>query len=220
MKKQVEKTYAPHADLKILNLIKVYFPNSKTVLDLGCGLGGNLLAIKNAGLTVTGVTISPEEADCASHICPIFTHDLEKGLPLEVKMNYYDVVIAAHLLEHIFYPDHLLNDVWRVVRNGLIIVIPNLLFWRNRLKMLFGIFEYQDLGIMDYTHSRWYTLKTIKRLLVQHGFVVTSATATDGLFSGKSFFKSKMDNILLKTFPGLFGFQFYIVASNSKEKRC
>lgn len=215
MKKQREKSYAPHADLKLLNLMKAYFPNSKTVLDLGCGLGGNLLAIKNAGMMVTGVTISQEEADGASHICPVFIHDLEKGLPPEVKVNCYDVVIAAHLLEHIFYPDHLLDDVQRVVRSGVIIVIPNLLFWRNRLKMLFGIFEYQDLGIMDYTHSRWYTFKTIKRLLVQRGFVVKSATATGGLFGGSSFVKDKINNILLKAFPGLFGFQFYIVASSS-----
>lgn len=215
MKKQAEKTYAPNADLKILDLMKTYFPNSKTVLDLGCGLGGNLLAIKSIGLTVTGVTISPKEADVASHICSVFTHDLEKGLPPEVKVNNYDVVIAAHLLEHIFYPDHLLDDVQKVVRSGVIIVIPNLLFWRNRIKMLLGIFEYQDLGIMDYTHSRWYTFKTIQRLLVQRGFVVKSATATGGLFGENYCFGSKIDSILLKAFPGLFGFQFYIVASNS-----
>jgi 2-polyprenyl-3-methyl-5-hydroxy-6-metoxy-1,4-benzoquinol methylase len=216
MKKQAEKTYAPNADSKILSLMETFFPNSKTVLDLGCGLGGNLLAIKNIGLSVTGVTISPEEATVVSQICSVFTHDLEKGLPAEVNVNHYDVVIAAHLLEHIFYPDKLLTDVQRVMRRGVIVVIPNLLFWRNRAKMLLGIFEYQDLGIMDYTHSRWYTFETIQTLLVQRGFVIKLATATGGLFGETtSVVKKAIDSLLLKCFPGLFGFQFYVVASNS-----
>jgi methionine biosynthesis protein MetW len=216
MKKQAEKTYAPNADSKILDLIKAYFPNAKTVLDLGCGLGGNLTAIKSAGFSVTGVTISPEEADIASKICSVYTHDLEKGLPPEVKSSHYDVVIAAHLLEHIFYPDRLLDDIQKVVRSGVIIVIPNLLYWRNRLKMLFGIFDYEELGLMDYTHSRWYTFKTIKQLLLQRGFAVKSATAWGGLILGeKSLLINAIDNILLKAFPALFGFQFYVVASNS-----
>src|SRR6266849_4735598 len=118
MKKQVEKTYAPNADFKILDLLKAHFPNAKTVLDLGCGLGGNLMAIKSAGFTVTGVTISPEEAEIASNICSVFTHDLGSGLPPEVKENSYDAVIAAHLLEHIFYPDNLLDDVQKVAKSG------------------------------------------------------------------------------------------------------
>jgi SAM-dependent methyltransferase len=237
MKNNTEKYYAPIADPIILELIRSHFPEVRrqqdshaihvtadtvsgericTVLDLGCGSGGNAAYLKAAGFDVTGITINAEEAQATSSICPVLVFDLTKGLPSEIKRKSFNIVLAAHLLEHIFYPEVLLKNIMDVCRDGLLIVIPNLLYWRNRMKMLFGIFEYADLGIMDYTHSRWYTLKTIQELLEKYGFVIASKTATGGVFPESFPLHRLLNKLLCKLFPGLFGFQFYIVATKSK----
>jgi SAM-dependent methyltransferase len=216
MKKQTDKLYEAIADPIILELIRKHFPEVKTVLDLGCGSGGNAAYLKAVGFDVTGITISAKEAQVTSSICPVVVFDLNEGLPSEIKRGNFDVILAAHLLEHIFYPVNLLRDIMNVCRDGLIVIIPNLLYWRNRVKMLFGIFEYADLGIMDYTHSRWYTFKTIQELLELYGFSVVSATAEGDVFNINIPLSRSLNKLLVRLFPGLFGFQFYIVAIKPK----
>ncbi|OYZ27498.1 MAG: hypothetical protein B7X82_15020 [Hydrogenophilales bacterium 17-64-65] len=210
MQKQHEKKYPQSADFKLRDLATANFPHAKTLLDLGCGSGGNLKMFRGIGFDCIGITLSPEEKNEASKHAPVLIHNLEEGLPNNLNQRF-DLVLAAHVLEHIFYPEKLLQDIKRVGTQGAIIVIPNLLFWRNRVKLLLGIFEYSNLGIMDYTHCRWYTYKSIQRILATYGFEVLQAEATGGLFQRKSSIFRVIDGFLLKTFPGIFGFQFYIV---------
>jgi cyclopropane fatty-acyl-phospholipid synthase-like methyltransferase len=213
---QKDKTYLPNSDPTLIKLVSIFFNGSESLLDLGCGSGANASEFTKVGFSVTGVTISSKEADVVKQICPVIIWDLESGMPPEITKNNYDVVVAAHLFEHIFYPANLLNSITKVVNKGVVIVIPNLLFWRNRLKMLFGNFEYTDIGIMDYTHSRWYTFNSIQKLLTDNGFTIKSATAVGGLygmFDNSNWLKSKLNATITSIFPGLFGFQFYIVAT-------
>lgn len=216
MKKQTEKIYAAIADQMILELTLKHFPEAQTVLDLGCGSGGNAANFKSAGFDVTGITISAQEAQVMSSVCPVVVFDLTEGLPCEIKREGFDVILAVHVLEHIFYPEDLLREVRAVCRDGVLVVIPNLLYWRNRLKMLFGIFQYADLGIMDYTHSRWYTFKTIQDLLKKYGFMVVSASAEGEVFPKNFPLSRSLNKLLVRLLPGLFGFQFYIVARKLK----
>ncbi len=210
MQKQHEKKYPQGADFKLRELAIANFPHAKTLLDLGCGSGGNLKMFRDAGFECMGITLSPEEKKEASKYAPVLIYNLEDGIP-SLTNQRFDLIIAAHILEHIFYPEKLLQDIKRVGSQGVIIVIPNILFWRNRIKLFLGIFEYANLGIMDYTHSRWYTYKSIQRILAKSGFEILQAKATGGLFGRKNAALGVIDRFLLKTFPGLFGFQFYIV---------
>lgn len=60
----------------------------------------------------------------------------EDDLPFDD--NYSDLVVALEILEHLFDPDHVVKEIKRVLRpNGLLIIsIPNLAWWVNRLVLL------------------------------------------------------------------------------------
>jgi 2-polyprenyl-3-methyl-5-hydroxy-6-metoxy-1,4-benzoquinol methylase len=193
----------------------------RRTLDLGCGSGANAAALKKRGMEVDGITLSEDEASIArAHCDMVFVHNLEDGLPENLTAKY-DAVLASHVLEHICYPEKLLQAIASQLKpNGtLVVALPNLLNWKYRFKMLFGIFEYADIGIMDYTHFRWYTLKSARRLLETHGFKVNKAHA-HGYFP---FFRRRiprgmlvgLDRLICRLLPGLAGFQLILVATNN-----
>jgi hypothetical protein len=105
------------------------------------------------------------------------------------------------------------------VDNGmLIVVIPNLLFWRDRLKLLLGRWEYTLSGTFDYTHLRWYTVDTMESFLVSHGFMITHFEAHGWiplpglrlLIGGRM--REMINRIACKLLPGLFGGQLLFCA--------
>ena len=46
----------------------------------------------------------------------------------------------------------------------LLVAVPNFLVYKNRLKMFLGKFNYEETGLLDKTHVRWYTFKSLKKL--------------------------------------------------------
>jgi 2-polyprenyl-3-methyl-5-hydroxy-6-metoxy-1,4-benzoquinol methylase len=200
----------------IKDLVCTHFSSAKEILDVGCGGGANMCMLKGAGFLCDGITISDFEKIEAEKFGKVTVFNLEQGLPVGLKNKLFDVFIASHVMEHIFYPEKLLEDLNKSVDLGGVFVIPNLLFWRNRLKLIFGIWQYTDAGLMDYTHSRWYSYKSIKKLLAASGFNIKYTRATGGILFGRGPWLLRIiDRAFLRLFPGLMGFQFYIVVTKS-----
>lgn len=194
--------------------------NAKHVLDVGCGTGVAAAQLKESGHIVDGITWNEEEARQASASCrDVMVLDLEKGIPGKTSQSY-DAVICSHILEHIAYPQKLISDIHDLlVSNGtLIVVIPNLFFWRDRLKLLRGRWQYTLSGTFDYTHLRWYTVDTMKDFLGSHGFVITHFEAHGWvplpglrlLLGGR--LREKINRLACKLLPGLFGGQLLFCA--------
>ena len=207
-------------------VLRLFLPTDRTVLDLGCGAGANARILRERGLVVDGVTASESEGVSAERWCErVFVHDLECGLPPELGPNY-DVVLASHVLEHLRQPDALLRDIRRILgarTSRLIVAIPNLLFYKNRVALFFGRIEYQDAGLMDRTHYKWYTYESCQRLLESGGFQVERRLA-DGsgplgpmraVFS--TWMSNRIDGAFCRLFPGLFGYQFIFVARKAED---
>src|SRR5262245_57070442 len=98
------------------------------ILDVGCGDGANARKLTADGKTVDGITLSSREAQIAELACrKIYIHDLEAGLP-QLEFEPYDVVICSHVLEHICYPQKLLNDIHSSLREDgvFVVALPNL----------------------------------------------------------------------------------------------
>jgi len=129
-----------------LNILGKIFPDisKKCCLDIGCGDGvfANLMAKRFENSEVYGCDYSLEplkkvqEQEKEIHVLQC---NLEEGIPF--KSNKFDLVYAAEILEHLYNPDFLLEEIHRVLNETgyLLLSTPNLCAWYNRILFLFGI---------------------------------------------------------------------------------
>jgi 2-polyprenyl-3-methyl-5-hydroxy-6-metoxy-1,4-benzoquinol methylase len=149
-----------------------YVGNHKKVLDVGCASGYLGKELARRGCRVVGIEIDPEAAKSAAEICEdVIVGDIEIS-DLHYPLGYFDVIICADILEHLKRPDLTLEKLRLYLRpKGLLIAsIPNIAYWRIRLRLLLGEFEYKETGILDQTHLRFLTLKSARKLFKQAGF--------------------------------------------------
>src|SRR5947207_1912314 len=62
----------------------------------------------------------------------------------------------------------------RILIGLLFLSVPNIANVTVRLGLLFGVFEYRDRGILDYTHLRFFTMRTIRREVENAGFHIVA----------------------------------------------
>jgi SAM-dependent methyltransferase len=182
------------------------------VLDLGCGDGSFGTWLKGRGATrVTGVTIQGREAELAARVLDeVIETDLDRWEP--AADAGYDGVVASHVLEHLVDPGRLLQAVRRRVNPGgwLVVGLPNVLFWRQRLAFFRGHFRYTQGGLMDDTHLRFFDWVTAQELVTRSGWNLEYAVA-DGGFPGSRWLgggRLALDQAACRAWPGTFGFQF------------
>jgi SAM-dependent methyltransferase/GT2 family glycosyltransferase len=195
---------------------------------LGCS--GGLLAelLRKQRHHVTGVEMFETPAT-RERLDRFVQGDLENGIPSEVGGGF-DVVIAADVLEHLRNGDDLLRQMAGVLAPGgrVLISVPNFGHWYPRLRTLFGVFDYDQRGILDRTHVRFFTRRSLLRSVKTTGFDVSQLHVTglpidvvgsrtgDAPASGTSVADSmkrmlrSIDRILTRTRPTLFGYQFVL----------
>lgn len=97
----------------------------QTFLDIGCGMGGYLLAARDMGYSVTGVEPSKEHSMVASNVADLeiidgyYSHSLLK--------TKFDVVMLSHVIEHIYMPGDFIKSILIDILPGgrLIVITPN-----------------------------------------------------------------------------------------------
>ncbi len=140
----------------------------RRVLELGPASGYMSALLGKRGCTVVGVELDPEMAAQAEQFCErVIVGDLDTlDLDVELGEDRFDVIVAADVLEHLREPlatlralrPFLKPDGWFVVS------LPNVAHASVRLALLEGRFDYQDLGLLDRTHLRFFTHETIAQL--------------------------------------------------------
>lgn len=188
---------------------------TRRLLDIGCGSGALGDKVKQKmGCEVVGITFSDAEAELAfkrlDHVVIQDLNHFDPGF-----LGKFDCVVCSHVLEHLYQPQILLKKLHESLmpEATLIVALPNVLHWKQRLQFLKGNFKYTDGGLMDRTHFRFFDWETAHALIEESGYQVLKAQA-DGSFPlpvvRKVFPKlgSFIDQAAIKRFPGLFGFQF------------
>ncbi|AZI25832.1 class I SAM-dependent methyltransferase [Pedobacter sp. G11] len=212
------KVYQNDGNLTVISHVK---KEGARILDIGCGVGDNARLLVAKGHVIDGITLSPQERDLALEHCRnVYIHNLELGLPMEVLSEKYDYIICSHILEHIAFPTNLLLDMHKIAIANLaevIVALPNLMYYKTRIKILFGNFDYTDSGIMDYTHLRWYTMKSSTALFESFNFNI-KVSFVEGLAPFNRIFSlmSKKAPNFVKKFlfsmaPTLFGSELILV---------
>jgi 2-polyprenyl-3-methyl-5-hydroxy-6-metoxy-1,4-benzoquinol methylase len=168
-----DKGYYEQARHEVLALIPV---GTKRLLDVGCSNGATAaLAKKQFGIEyVVGVELFPDAAETArKRLDEVIEGNIEI-LTLPYTDDYFDCIICADILEHTQNPWLVLTALRRLISpNGVVIAsIPNIGHIVPLLKIAFDRFEYEESGILDKTHLRFFTLHTIKQMFSETGFQI------------------------------------------------
>jgi 2-polyprenyl-3-methyl-5-hydroxy-6-metoxy-1,4-benzoquinol methylase len=188
-------------------------------LDLGCSSGLLSERVRALGHRVTGVDMSALTG-VTQRVDRFVQADLDRGLPPEVgEEGPFDLVIAADVLEHVRDPERLLRQVHSLMapRGTLIASVPNFGHWYPRIRTAVGLFDYDQRGILDRGHVRFFTRRGLLDLVRRSGFTVTRQQATglplevlsegDGVI-GRGL--RAVDRAAVGVWPTLFGYQFVI----------
>lgn len=175
-----------HAVVNLFRLAAQPDDHVPAVLDLGCGRARNGLEIERFGYRVTGVDASPAACGVARRrISEVIEQDILdfSGLAAALADRRFDWLVLADVLEHLPDPFAALCFYRRFLhpQGRLVVSLPNVAVWDNRLRLLFGRFEYADSGILDRTHLRFFTFRTGRRLLAEAGFETVRATFEPGI---------------------------------------
>lgn len=158
-------------------------PGSR-VLDLGTGSGalGEHLR-ETAGCTVDGVTINEQEAAIARpHYRRIEIADLEqRGWNTVFGGERYDFIVCADVLEHLRQPATALAACRELLAAGgqVLISVPNAGYSGLVAELLQGDFTYRDEGLLDRTHLRFFTRRSLLQFLHAQGWSVGAVEAVE-----------------------------------------
>jgi 2-polyprenyl-3-methyl-5-hydroxy-6-metoxy-1,4-benzoquinol methylase len=152
--------------------------NARRVLDVGCGNGALCRALSAAGFEVVGCDSDPEgieiaaQADPAARFQALGVYDD----PAELGEADFDAVISTEVVEHLFAPRALPRFARAVLRNGgsLILSTPYHGFLKNLALSLADKWDFHHSPLWDGGHIKFWSRKTLARLLVEEGFEVAA----------------------------------------------
>lgn len=127
------------------------------LLDIGCGRGEFLRGFINCGMKGYGV----DRSRTAEKYCPeaiLRIADLEnQGLPFED--DFFDVVFSKSVIEHFYYPEKFISEIYRVLKPGglVITMCPD---WEFNYRIYYE----------DYTHRTPFMQSSLRDIQFIHGF--------------------------------------------------
>lgn len=153
-------------------------PNA--VMDLGCASGGlgTTLLESNKASQVVGVEIfEPAARQAMKRYDTVHVGDIEE-LVLDYD-RYFDVVVCGDILEHLKEPHKTLVQIHRWLKDDglLVCCVPNIRYWKIiKDLVLKGEWKYEQCGILDQTHLRFFTVSSFRRMLAAASFRVINET--------------------------------------------
>lgn len=113
------------------------------IIDLGCGDGALLKRLKEKvpQATLYGADLSEKGCELAKPYC-YQTKALDFNEKLPYRKNFFDVVIAQEVIEHLQSPDLFLSECRRILKPGgyLLVTTPNILSWTQRILVVLGVY--------------------------------------------------------------------------------
>jgi trans-aconitate methyltransferase len=166
----------PAHDLINKDLMALIPPSTRRIVDVGC-MKGSLAKARRAShpdCEVIGIDIDPNYASEAAQWCSrAFAADIETMDDSEFGTLFpNDCWIFGDCLEHLRDPWSVLKKVRaRIDADGcLLACIPNAQHWSVQWRLATGNFRYEDQGLLDRTHVRWFTRQTMFELFADTGW--------------------------------------------------
>ncbi|MDC8003435.1 class I SAM-dependent methyltransferase [Aureisphaera galaxeae] len=154
-----------------------YLPSeARKIMDIGCGTGSFALHLKETfGVEAWGIEYVNEHAQEASKVLDrAFSGPCEDFLDM-LPNDYFDAIFFNDVLEHMVDPYEVLQKIKpKLSPNGVIISsIPNIRSYDTFMKLaLKKDWRYEKNGILDHTHLRFFTGKSIRRMYEDLGYEI------------------------------------------------
>lgn len=144
------------------------------VLEIGCSCGGTLMGIKGRfkNAELHGIEINKATSRIAASFATVKVGNIESDV-IEYPSQYFDYIIVPDILEHLHEPWNTLKDLCGLLKdNGKIIAsIPNFMHYSVLREVLFGRGIYKDLGVVNHSHLRMFTLREINIMFRDAGYI-------------------------------------------------
>ena len=158
----------------LIDLLRQHAARGGMLLDLGAAGGELGQAVRDRFRRRVGFEFDADRIpDLRGRFDQAVIADLETICRLP---NGADAIVLADIIEHLRDPSVLLARVRDALApdGRVFISVPNIANVTVRLGLLFGVFEYRERGILDETHLRFYTMRTIKREIDRAGFKIVA----------------------------------------------
>jgi 2-polyprenyl-3-methyl-5-hydroxy-6-metoxy-1,4-benzoquinol methylase len=172
--------------------------------------------MKQNNCIIFGIEMDMEAAQKAKSYCQeLIVGDVESIHLNKEYENYFDIIIFADILEHLKEPLAVLTRFKEYLSDDgfIIISIPNIANWKIRLQLLIGNFEYNEYGILDEGHLKFFNEKSAKKLISDAEFEIFDFDITVGDIR----YFAKFFNSIGKIWPNLLAFQFILIARKKLE---
>lgn len=184
------------------------------ILDIGCSngiLGSELkkhLACKFYGADISFNAVA-EASQVLDGAWQVNLEDDFLNWPPELRQKQYDAVVISELLEHLFEPENLLTKLRKLAKKdkSIIITVPNVLFWKNRLKIFLGQFNYTNQGVMDRGHIHFFSWSSLNKLIKDTGYKIMEID---------NHLPTRGTKYLGKIWPGFFAYRFIVKIVENK----
>lgn len=205
----------------------------RRILDVGAGTGSNLSALQqlHPEAHTAAITCSAREADQLEQLADqTIVADLNQltsasaWQAIGLAHDRFDLILLSHVLEHLQEPAQVLASISSLLSTHgvLLIALPNICHWRTRLQIAKGSFHYQDSGVLDRSHLRFYTYWSARELLENCPSVtLLHQWPVGGAILGplRGYLPKQacrwIDRQASEHWPNLFGFETHLLA-----KRC
>ncbi len=152
--------------------------NAKRLTEVGCSSGALAREYKKANKDChyVGIEIVPEYAQLARRYCDaVMELDIERVDEDYLRANLLsDCWIFGDSLEHLRDPWALLAIIRRIipVDGSIVACIPNAQHWSVQARLTCGDLRYEESGLLDRSHLRWFTRATIVEMFEEAGFEI------------------------------------------------
>jgi 2-polyprenyl-3-methyl-5-hydroxy-6-metoxy-1,4-benzoquinol methylase len=167
----IKQYYYGNERSEMLDLVPLH---TTRLLDVGCGNGvfaAKFKAMRRA--EAWGIEIVPEAAnEAATKLDRVINSDALSAFE-QLPKAHFDCIVFNDVLEHMVDPYTVVDKAKELLTpNGIVVAsIPNVRYLPVMADLVFkGKWDYQDWGVLDRTHLRFFTESSIKKLFNQRGY--------------------------------------------------
>ena len=185
------------------------------VLDVGCGQGYVAREMAAKGCQVTGMDQYVPHSSAGG--IDFIRWNLDRA-EFPVNVSGFDQIMMLDIIEHLKEPEKFMDELRFAAvckRPEVIITTANIGFFVTRLMLFFGQFNYGRKGILDATHTRLFTFRSLKALLEQSGYNILEVRGIPAPFPkaiGNNFvsrFFLRLNQALIRVSRGFFSYQIF-----------